>query len=163
MRCLYDLKKLGYETGTGILVGLPDQTIESIAEDILFFKRLNADMIGLGPFIPAPNTPLEKAKGGTLLQALKVMALTRLLLPDINIPATTAMETLHPRGRIMALESGANVIMPNVTEGDYRKKYLLYPGKISINFSPTQTLDATSKMIKSIGRTISTNKGFRQD
>ena len=163
VRCLKDLKKLGYETGTGILVGLPGQSIESIADDILFFKNIDADMIGLGPFIPAPDTPLSKEKGGTLAQALKVMAITRLLLPDINIPATTAMETLHPQGRIMALQCGANVIMPNVTEGDYRKKYLLYPGKIAVNTSATQNYDATVKMIESIGRKVSITKGFRRD
>lgn len=163
IRCLYDLKELGYETGTGVLVGLPEQTLESIAEDILFFKKLDADMIGLGPFIPTPDTPLANAKGGTLTQALKVMAITRLLLPDINIPATTAMETLHPQGRIIALQSGANVVMPNVTEGDYKKKYLLYPGKISVNNTSNQTIDATIKMLNSIGRTIAKNKGFRQD
>lgn len=163
VRCLKDLKKLGYETGTGILVGLPGQSIESIADDILFFKNIDADMIGLGPFIPAPDTPLSKEKGGTLTQALKVMAITRLLLPDINIPATTAMETLHPQGRLMALQCGANVIMPNVTEGDYRKKYLLYPGKIAVNTSATQNYDATVKMIESIGRKVSITKGFRRD
>ena len=163
VRCLKDLKKLGYETGTGILVGLPGQSIESIADDILFFKNIDADMIGLGPFIPAPDTPLSKEKGGTLTQALKVMAITRLLLPDINIPATTAMETLHPQGRLMALQCGANVIMPNVTEGDYRKKYLLYPGKIAVNTSAAQNYDATVKMIESIGRKVSITKGFRRD
>ena len=163
VRCLKDLKKLGYETGTGILVGLPGQSIESIADDILFFKNIDADMIGLGPFIPAPDTPLSKEKGGTLTQALKVMAITRLLLPDINIPATTAMETLHPQGRIMALQCGANVIMPNVTEGDYRKKYLLYPGKIAVNTSATQNYDSTVKMIESIGRKVSQCMGFRND
>lgn len=163
VRCLKDLKKLGYETGTGILVGLPGQSIESIADDILFFKNIDADMIGLGPFIPAPDTPLSKEKGGTLAQALKVMAITRLLLPDINIPATTAMETLHPQGRLMALQCGANVIMPNVTESDYRKKYLLYPGKIAVNTSAAQNYDATVKMIESIGRKVSITKGFRRD
>ena len=163
MRCLRDLKTLGYETGTGILVGLPGQTAESIANDILFFKELDADMIGLGPFIPAQNTPLEKDAGGTLNQALKVMALTRLLLQDVNIPATTAMETLHPQGRIMALNSGANVIMPNVTEGDYKKKYLLYPGKASVNTSREQTFDETKNMIESIGRIVGKTAGFRYD
>jgi biotin synthase len=121
--CLFNLKKLGYEVGTGCLVGLPEQTLESLADDILFFKKLDADMIGIGPFIPNPDTPLKDEEGGTFNLALKVMAITRLLLPDVNIPATTAMETLNPDGRIIALQSGANVVMPNVTEGDYRRKY----------------------------------------
>ena len=129
LRCIKDLKKLGYETGTGCLVGLAGQTIESLADDILFFKDINADMIGIGPFIPHPNTPLAKNPAGNLTLALKVMALTRIMLPDINIPATTAMETLNPQGRIMALQSGANVIMPNVTTADFSTKYEIYPNK----------------------------------
>lgn len=160
-KCLYNLKELGFETGTGCLVGLPNQTVASIAEDLLFFKELNADMIGLGPFIPDINTPLKDEKGGTLEMALKAMAITRLLLPDINIPATTAMEALHPDGRILALQCGANVVMPNVTEGEYREKYQLYPGKIAMRDTPSQCRDAISARILGIGRTISTKLGFR--
>jgi len=155
MRCLKDLQELGYETGTGCLVGLPEQTLESLADDILFFKELNADMIGIGPFIPNQDTPLKDAEGGTFELALKVMAITRLLLPDINIPATTAMETLDPKGRLIALQSGANVVMPNVTEGDYRKKYLIYPGKICLNDTPAHCRGCITGKISSIGRTVS--------
>jgi biotin synthase len=158
--CLENLRKLGYEVGTGCLVGLPDQTIESLADDVLFFKEINADMIGIGPFIPDKDTPLADAKGGSFDLALKVMAITRLLLPDINIPATTAMETLNPNGRIIALQSGANVVMPNVTEGDYRKYYALYPGKICINDTPAHCVGCISGKITAIGRTISTHHGF---
>ena len=160
IQCLRDIKALGFEAGTGCLVGLPGQTIESLANDILFFKEFGADMIGIGPFIPNPNTPLSEEKGGTFELALKVMALTRLLLPDINIPATTAMETLNPNGRIIALQSGANVVMPNVTEGDYRKKYEIYPGKICINDTPQKCIGCISSKIKNIGRTISTTSGM---
>ncbi len=161
INCLKNLKKLGYETGTGCLVGLPEQSIESLAHDILFFKELDADMIGLGPFIPAPDTPLAEENGGTLTIALKVMALTRLLLPDINIPATTAMETLEPDGRLKALQSGANVVMPNVTDKSCKQKYTIYPGKAGLNNTPeAYKLSITSK-IKSIGRKISNNYGFR--
>lgn len=162
VRCLRDLKKLGYEVGSGCLVGLPNQTIDSLADDILFFKEIDADMIGIGPFIPNPNTPLREEKGGTFELALKVMALTRLLLPTINIPATTAMETLNPNGRIIALQSGANVVMPNVTEGDYRRKYEIYPGKICISDTPAHCRNCISGKIKSIGRTISTDYGFHK-
>ena len=160
-KCLYDLKSLGFETGTGCLVGLPNQTIESLADDILFFKELDADMIGIGPFIPHAQTPLAQADKGDFWLALKVMALTRLNLPDINIPATTAMETLNPNGRIIALNSGANVVMPNVTSTEYRAKYEIYPGKICINENPEQCRGCIEAKIKSIGRTISKNKGFR--
>ena len=118
--CLLMIKELGYELGSGIMVGLPGQSIESIAEDLLFLRDLPVDMAGIGPFIPHPQTPLAHEKGGTLDLALRTMAVMRLLLPDINIPATTAMESLHPNGRIMALQAGANVVMPNVTEGEYR-------------------------------------------
>lgn len=160
IRCLKDLKTLGYEVGTGCLVGLPEQTIESLAEDILFFKKINADMVGIGPFIPHPNTPLKDAGTGNFILALKVMALTRILLPDINIPATTAMETLNPNGRILALKSGANVVMPNVTSIEYREKYEIYPNKICINESPDKCRNCIETKIKSIGRTISKNYGF---
>ena len=162
VECLYNLKSIGYEVGTGCLVGLPNQTNESLADDILFFKELNADMIGIGPFIPNGNTPLANEKGGDFWLALKVMAITRIILPDINIPATTAMETLHPNGRIIALESGANVVMPNVTATEYRDKYEIYPNKICINDSPDKCRNCIEGKIKSIGRTISTDYGFHK-
>lgn len=162
LKCLEDIKTLGYEVGTGCLVGIPEQTLESLADDILFFKKINADMIGIGPFIPNENTPLKDAEGGKFEMALKVMAITRLLLPDINIPATTAMETLNPNGRLIALQSGANVVMPNVTQGDYRKYYEIYPGKICVNDTPEKCRGCISGKIKSIERTVSEEYGFRK-
>ena len=149
--CLLALKDLRYELGTGSLIGLPSQTVESMAEDILFFKKLNADMIGVGPFIPHPDTPLKDEKGGTLTMALKVMALTRLMLPNINIPAT--METLEAGGRNKALQSGANVIMPNITMADLSKNYTLYPNK-----SRTPLADIKAAILK-LGRIVGTDKG----
>lgn len=160
--CLLILKELGYELGSGIMVGLPEQSIESIADDLLFLKKIDVDMAGIGPFIPHPNTPLAKEKGGSLHLALRTMAIMRLLLPDINIPATTAMESLHPRGRIMALQSGANVVMPNVTEGEYRKLYELYPGKICVNDTPVHCRSCIGLKIMSIGRTIGSGYGERK-
>lgn len=161
VRCLENLGRLGYEVGTGCLVGLPNQTIESLADDILFFKEINADMVGIGPFIPHPHTPLKDSATGSFTLALKVMALTRILLKDINIPATTAMETLNPNGRIIALQSGANVVMPNVTTTEYRAKYEIYPNKICINENPDKCKGCISAKIQSIGRTASTSFGFR--
>lgn len=161
VRCLGDLGRLGYEVGTGCLVGLPNQTIESLADDILFFKEINADMVGIGPFIPHPHTPLKDSATGSFTLALKVMALTRILLKDINIPATTAMETLNPNGRIIALQSGANVVMPNVTTTEYRAKYEIYPNKICINENPDKCKGCISAKIQSIGRSVSTSFGFR--
>ena len=121
-KCLYNLKKLGYETGSGTLVGI-GQEVSSLADDILFFKSLDMDMVGIGPFIPHPNTPLKgEINPKNFDMALKMMAITRLVMPDINIPATTAMETINPNGRIIALQSGANVVMPNITTTKYRSK-----------------------------------------
>ena len=163
LNCLNNLKDLGFEVGTGVMVGLPTQTIESYADDILFFKEIDADMLGIGPFIPNEDTPLANANGKEFTMALKVMAITRLLLPDINIPATTAMESLNKNGRLMALQSGANVVMPNVTEGEYRKHYALYPGKICTGDTPSHCRGCITGKITSIGRTVSTNYGFRGD
>ena len=162
VRCLRDLKELGYEVGTGSLVGLPGQTVESMARDVLFFQELDADMVGIGPFIPNPDTPLASADGGTFDLACRMMALTRLLLPDANIPATTAMETLQPDGRMLALQRGANVVMPNVTDTDYRKMYMLYPGKICLNDAPADCRSCVTDKIMGIGRTVSQNQGFRR-
>ena len=160
LRCLKDLKTLGYEVGTGCLVGLPNQTIESLADDILFFKEIEADMVGIGPFIPHPETPLKDEIKGSFTLALKVMALTRIMLPDINIPATTAMETLNPNGRILALQSGANVVMPNITSQQYRAKYEIYPDKICVNDNPDKCRNCISAKIKSIGRAVAQNYGY---
>lgn len=160
VQCLSDIKKSGLEVGSGSLVGLPNQSIESLADDVLFFKQIEADMIGIGPFIPHPSTPLAKCNGGKLDLALKMMALTRLLLPDINIPATTAMETLAANGQIMALKAGANVIMPNVTLTQYRKHYELYPGKSTTGYTPAESLQMVKDKIHSIGRTIGNDFGF---
>lgn len=161
IQCLKNLRELGYEVGSGCLIGLPGQTIESIADDILFFKELDVDMNGIGPFIPNEDTPLKDAEGGTFEMALKVTALVRLLLPDINIPATTAIESLNKQGRVIALQSGANVVMPNVTEGEYRKLYALYPGKICTGDTPAHCRGCITGKIRGIGRIVSDGPGFR--
>ena len=157
--CLLMIRELGYELGSGIMVGLPDQSVESIANDLLYIKEIGVDMAGIGPFIPHPGTPLASEQGGTLEMALRTMAVMRLLLPDINIPATTAMECLHPQGRIMALQAGANVVMPNVTVGEYRRLYELYPGKICVNDTPVHCRSCIGVKIQSIGRTIGQGRG----
>ncbi len=155
-RCLRDLKKIGFETGTGCLVGLPGQTVESLADDILFFKELDADMIGIGPFISHPDTPLSNEPDGDFGLALKVMAVTRLVLPNINIPATTAMETLRKNGRLLALQSGANVVMPNLTDSEHKKLYSIYPNKAGV------TREDVALMLKDIGRYVADDFGFRK-
>ena len=161
-QCLVNLGKLGYEVGSGIMVGLPGQTMESIADDLIFLKEMNIDMAGIGPFIPHPDTPLKNEKGRAFNLSLRTMAVMRLLLPDINIPATTAMETLHPDGRIIALQCGANVIMPNVTEGEYRQLYQLYPGKAALNETPLYSKTNFGMRIEAIGRKIGTGYGSRK-
>lgn len=161
LRCLRDLKELGYEVGTGCLIGLPGQTLDSLAADLLFFQQIDADMVGIGPFIPNPDTPLREAQGGGFAVTLRFLSLLRLLLPDSNIPATTAMEILEPNARIIALKSGANVVMPNVTEGEYRRKYALYPGKICVNDTPKDCMECMSGKIQSIGRYIAAGYGYR--
>ena len=162
-QCLYNIKKLGYEVGTGCLVGLPNQTVDSLADDILFFKELDADMIGIGPFIPHPDTPLKgELNKKNFDMALKVMAIVRMLLPDINIPATTAMETINPMGRIIALKSGANVVMPNILDTEYKVKYEIYPNKICLNEHSGKCRNCIEGKIKSIGRFVSETKGFHR-
>lgn len=162
-RCLCDLKKIGYETGSGCMVGLPKQTLRSIANDILYFKSLPVDMCGIGPFIPHPDTPLKDAKGKKFILSLKTMALTRLLLPKINIPATTAMETLYENGRVKALQSGANVVMLNVSDSDDRQLYNLYPNKAGSTGNTITLKNDFLEKVRQIGRTISTTKGSARD
>ena len=161
LQCLQELRSLGYEVGTGCLVGLPGQSIESIARDILFFQELDADMVGIGPLIPNGDTPLADAAPGDFHLTRRVVALLRLLLPEANIPATTAMETLQPDARRIILQSGANVVMPNVTEGDYRRWYALDPGKICVKDTPEDCRGCLEAKIQSIGRSIAQDAGFR--
>ncbi len=129
IQCIKWLKELGYETGSGIIVGLPGQSIDSLVDDILLMKELELEMVGIGPFIPHPETPLKKASLGNPLITLKVLAIVRILLPYANIPATTALGAISPSLRVRALSCGANVIMPDTTPEHYRRLYDIYPGK----------------------------------
>jgi biotin synthase len=160
MQCIENIKRLGYEVGSGIISGLPGQTLKSIAKDIIYLKSIPVDMAGIGPFIYHPDTPIENIKGNFFELSLKVMAVLRLLMPDINIPATTAMETLNHQGRLIALQSGANVVMPNATETIYKKYYEIYPGKICLGDSPAHCRFCIENKIKSINRCVSEGKGF---
>jgi len=156
------LKRLGYETGAGCMVGLPNQGPEELALDLVFMRELDADMVGIGPFIPHQNTPLGNEKGGDLKTCLKMIALTRLLIPDCNIPATTAMGSIHPRGRELALKVGANVIMPNLTPLKYKPLYQLYPNKICIFESDMKCIPCVKNMISRLGRTVGKDFGSRK-
>ncbi|KAF2958937.1 [FeFe] hydrogenase H-cluster radical SAM maturase HydE [Thermotoga sp. Ku-13t] len=159
---LIRLKQLGYETGAGSMVGLPGQNDVALAKDVLFVYELDADMVGIGPFIPHPDTPLRDSKAGDLTKVLKLIALTRLFLPDANIPATTALGTIHPFGRQLALKCGANVIMPNFTPSPYRSHYTLYPNKICIFEKDTACGECTKNIVRSIGYEVSEDFGYRR-
>ena len=162
LRCLEDLKRLGYEVGTGCLVGLPGQTTDSLARDILFFQRIDADMVGIGPLVPNGDTPLGSERPGDMRLVRRMVSAIRLLLPEANIPATTAMETLRPGARDLMLRSGANVMMPNVTEGEARQKYALYPGKACVADTPEQCRSCMEGRIRAMGRTVGTGAGGRR-
>ncbi len=159
MRCLAWLRELGFQVGSGIMVGLPGQTIEMIADDILLMEKLDLDMIGIGPFIPNPQTPLEGAVGGTLDLTLRTLAVIRIVTKNAHLPATTAMGSIDPIGRQKALQCGANVLMPNVTPTQYRSSYQLYPGKICIEDKPGDCFLCVSGMLKMLGRTIARDPG----
>ncbi len=150
--CLAELRRAGFQVGSGILVGLPGQSAESIAGDIMLFRDLKLDMIGVGPFIPHPDTPLGGFSPGSIEQVLRVVALSRLTSPRAHIPATTAMGSIDPLGRQKALMCGANVIMPNIGPARYRKYYSLYPGKICVNDGPSACGICVDGIIASLGR-----------
>ncbi len=159
LESLMSLGELGYQIGSGNILGLPGQSIKSIAEDILFFKEQNFDMVGIGPFIANPNTPFGREPNGTVDITLKVLAVTRLLLPYAHIPATTAIGSLDPRGKQKALSVGANVIMPNVTPVEYRLKYEIYPNKICVNEELGQCRHCIEGIITSLGRRVGKDYG----
>ncbi|NLY90470.1 MAG: [FeFe] hydrogenase H-cluster radical SAM maturase HydE [Firmicutes bacterium] len=160
VRSLYTLKELGYEIGTGCLVGLPGQTPAMLAADLLFFKKLDADMIGMGPFLPAPGTPLAGAAGGEVEPVLRMMALARLLMPAINMPATTALSVKDNDGYQKGLSWGANVIMPNMGRREYKRLYAIYPGKRDI--PPAEQLVKIKAVLVELGREVGRGYGGRK-
>ncbi|MGM9977726.1 MAG: [FeFe] hydrogenase H-cluster radical SAM maturase HydE [Clostridium sp.] len=129
-RCLEDLKKIGYQIGSGFMVGLPGQKISDLVNDLLYVKELNPHMVGIGPFISHKDTPLKNEKNGTLEDTITLIAILRLLLPTALIPATTSLGTINPLGRELGIKAGANVVMPNLSPTSVREKYSLYDGKI---------------------------------
>ena len=158
-QCLRDLKELGYQAGAGFMVGSPYQTSENLAEDLVFIKELNPAMVGIGPFIPAAGTPFANEKPGTLEQTLYLLSLIRLLLPEVLLPATTALGTIHPLGREMGLEAGANVLMPNLSPKAVRDKYKLYDNKICTGEEAAECVNCLENRVKSVGRRIVVDRG----
>lgn len=128
--CLKNLKEIGYQAGAGFMVGLPNQTNSDLVKDLRFVKTFKPAMCGIGPFIPQKDTPLGNEKGGTLQKTVIMLALVRLLLPDVLLPATTALGSIDPLGREKGIKAGGNVVMPNLSPTDVRDKYALYDGKI---------------------------------
>lgn len=150
IQCIKWLKELGYETGSGIIVGLPGQTLDSIAKDIVLMEKLSLDMVGIGPFIPHPDTPLGNYLLGDLILTLKVLAITRIVLPHANIPATTALGTISNELRLKAFDVGANVLMLDITPEKYKNFYEIYPGKTKNNSS----IDYWKRILKELDRTL---------
>jgi biotin synthase len=157
--CLKSLHRLGFEVGSGFMVGLPGQGPDTLAADLLLLQKLDVDMLGIGPFIPSPQTPLDREAGGSFEQTVNMVALARLILPLANIPATTAMGTLSAEGREITLKAGANVVMPNVTPTKYRSLYQIYPGKICTGEEAGECRLCIEGRIKSIGRTVGQGQG----
>lgn len=159
LQCLQDLKDIGYQTGTGIMVGSPGQTVEHIIEDIRFIERLRPEMIGIGPFLPHHDTPFAGYPGGTVEQTLLLLSIFRLMHPTALIPATTALATLTPDGRERGILAGANVVMPNLSPREERKKYELYNDKTSLGAESAEGLATLQKQLYAIGYEISTERG----
>ncbi|MFA4944160.1 MAG: [FeFe] hydrogenase H-cluster radical SAM maturase HydE [Lentisphaeria bacterium] len=157
--CLFTLKELGYQLGSGVMTGLPGQTPAMLAADVLWLHELGAEMIGVGPFIPHPQTPLAGAAGGTVEQTLRLVAVLRLAFPWAHIPATTAMGSLDPHGREKALQAGANVVMPNVTPTDRRPLYEIYPGKICLGDDAHHCRGCITRRIEALGRRVAAGPG----
>ncbi|MGL5721782.1 MAG: [FeFe] hydrogenase H-cluster radical SAM maturase HydE [Brevinema sp.] len=151
MRCLHDLKDIGFQVGAGFMVGLPTQTPEDLAEDVIFVREFQPHMVGIGPFLPHKDTPLAKESGGTVRQTLLMLAITRLTLPKALIPSTTALGTLDPMGREKGFIAGGNVVMPNVSPTDVRKKYMLYDNKIGTTDTATDSHRLVSGRITAFG------------
>ena len=170
---LMRMREIGFEIGTGVMVGIPGQTWETLSNDILTFQHFDMDMIGIGPYIPSPGTPLEGPLGEMLmveagtqqvpndpLTTLKALALTRLVCPQTNIPSTTALATLDPNaGRANGLLRGANVIMPNLTQPKYRVLYQIYPGKAGLHETADITTAKIHAQIEALGRRVGQGPG----
>lgn len=164
LKCLLDLKAIGYQTGTGIMVGSPGQTVEHLIQDIRFIERLQPEMIGIGPFLPHHDTPFAEHPSGTVEQTLLLLSIFRLMHPSALIPSTTALATLATDGRERGIRAGANVVMPNLSPCNERKKYELYNNKASLGAESAEGLAVLQRQLQSIGYDISTERGdFQSD
>lgn len=158
-RCLYDLKEIGFQVGTGFMAGSPYQTPECLAKDMLFMKELQPEMVGIGPFIPHHETKFSDMPPGGVDLTLFLLAITRLMLPESLIPATTALGTLDPGGREKGMLSGANVVMPNLSPMDVRKKYLLYDNKAFTGSEAAESLESLKRSMGKAGFEVVVDRG----
>ena len=158
-RCLYDLKEIGYQVGSGFMVGSPYQTTECLVEDIRFLQDLEPDMIGIGPFISHKDTPFKDCETGRARLTLRLISILRLLFPYVLLPSTTALGTISPTGRELGLRAGANVVMPNLTPVRYRQQYELYDNKICTGEEAAECRGCLEKRIEAAGYRAVTDRG----
>ncbi|MBQ6894724.1 MAG: [Clostridia bacterium] len=158
-KCLYNLKELGYQVGSGFMVGSPFQTFENLAEDLLFLKELQPQMIGIGPFIFHKDTPFKNEKSGSLYLTLKMISLLRLMFPKALIPSTTALSSISPKGRELGLKAGANVVMPNLSPQGVRSKYNLYDNKAYSGSEAAESLAILKKLVADAGYRVVEDRG----
>ncbi len=158
-QCLWNLKEIGYQTGCGFMVGSPGQTAEHLAEDFEFIRELQPKMVGIGPFIPHSDTPFTGEVKGSIELTLYLLSLLRIQQPDLLLPATTALATIHPRGRELGIEAGANVVMPNLSPVGVRDKYSLYDGKVCTGDEAAECRNCLEKRIESVGYHIVVGRG----
>ena len=158
-RCLDDLKEIGYQVGCGIMVGSPGQTMDHVLEDLEYMARFQPHMVGIGPFIPHQDTPFAREAKGTVRDTLHLLAVIRLMLPKVLLPATTALGTIDPMGREKGILAGANVVMPNLSPPDVRGKYLLYDGKICTGDEAAECRVCMEKRMERIGYRIQSGRG----
>ena len=159
LSCLEALKRCGYQTGMGMMIGVKGQTIEHLVEDLLLIRKMQPEMVGIGPFLPHHATPLGNEPAGDLQLTLATIAIVRLMLPHALIPSTTALATLTPRGRLEGILSGANVVMPNLSPSDVRAKYAIYENKASWGKEAAEGLAALESELQSIGYHIDYARG----
>jgi biotin synthase len=159
MQCLYDLKTIGYQVGCGFMVGSPGQTPDCLIDDLFFIKELEPQMVGVGPFIPHQDTPFAGETGGTLELTLLLLGVLRLMLPQVLLPATTALGTVHPMGRELGILSGANVVMPNLSPVGVREKYMLYDNKICTGDEAAECRHCLQGRMRGIGYDVVVSRG----
>ena len=159
MKCLQDLKELGYQVGAGFMVGSPTQTLENLAEDLIFLKKFKPQMVGIGPFIPHHDTKFASEPAGSVELTVFLLSIIRIILPKVLLPATTALATASEDGRKKGLKAGANVVMPNLSPTDNRKKYDLYDNKVSTGGEAAESLEILEKLIEDSGYRMVKERG----